>query len=119
MLRLQMATFGSLPTWSGPLAGNAGIRAGISSYARMAALEGNLNGITRRPHEWVRCTHECVRHKSYCSPVVRSPSADQNSALNNRGSVACVCARCCGRMPNSTTLPGLVSIATTAARPSM
>ena len=41
------------------------------------------------------------------------------SALNSIGNVACVCARCCGRRPNSTTRPGLRSIETTAARPAI
>src|SRR5581483_7427535 len=44
---------------------------------------------------------------------------DWYSALNSIGNVACVCARCCGRRPNSTTRPGFMSIATTAARPAI
>ena len=33
--------------------------------------------------------------------------ADKKIALNSSGNVACVCARCCGRKPNSTMRPGL------------
>src|SRR5580704_10801638 len=51
--------------------------------------------------------------------AVASPVAARYRALKSSGNVACVCARCCGRRPNSTTVPGFISIETTAARPAI
>ena len=45
--------------------------------------------------------------------------ADVYSALKSIGNVACVCARCWGRRPNSTIRPGFRSTLTTAARPAI
>ena len=51
------------------------------------------------------------------SGPARPSAVDRYSALNSIGNVACVCARCCGRSPNSTIRPGFMSTETTAARP--
>jgi hypothetical protein len=86
--------------------------------ARVACC--GLQRATAGPPPSRRCEPVALRRgKPRRYDIDRQSTADNYSALKSRGTVACICARCCGRNPNKTTPPGFMSIETTAARPAI